>query len=213
MTSGDETSQRIAARHEEVLGQKPRVPPLDRECVADEVRAATDRLRGAVVANAEPLPLNAIPEIMFTMCRYPVLWQKILDLSVQVHGPDRLLPARDRELAMLRTGWLCQAPYEFGEHVKHAKHAGITSDEIERVVTGSTAAGWDAHERAILQAAEELHGTAMVSDKTWAQLSERYDDAQLVELLVLIGQFTATAYFQNAMRLRLEPGNQGLAAR
>lgn len=213
MSITDLTSKRIAARHDEILGQPPRVLPLDREAVADEVRATTDRLRGAVVANAAPLPLDAIPEIMFTMCRYPDLWQKIMDLSMQVHGPAAVLPVRDRKLALLRTGWLCQAPYEFGEHVKSGKRAGLTTDEVERIVIGSTAEGWDAHDRAILRATEELHGTTMISDETWAQLAERYDDAQLVELLVLIGQFTATAYFQNAMRMRLEPGNEGLAAR
>ena len=53
----------------------------------------------------------------------------------------------------------------------------------------------------------------MVSDETWAQLATRLDEHQLVELLVLVGQFVATAYFQNSLRLRLEPGNEGLALR
>lgn len=34
-----------------------------------------------------------------------------------------------------------------------------------------------------------------------------------LELLVLIGQFTNVAYFQNSLGLRLEPSNAGLAAR
>jgi len=60
---------------------------------------------------------------------------------------------------------------------------------------------------------EELHADTMVSDETWAQLSKRLDEHQLVELLILIGQFVATAYFQNSMRLRLEADNHGLAMR
>jgi len=43
-------------------------------------------------------------------------------------------------------------------------------------------------------------------------LAERLDEGQRVELLVLVGQFVATAYFQNSLRLRLDPGNPGLAA-
>jgi len=150
---------------------------------------------------------------MFTMCRYPALWHSMIDLTLQIQGSDALLPLRDRKLAILRTGWLCQAPYEFGEHVNQAKRAGVTSEEIERITVGSSAPEWDAHDRALLRAVDELHGEAMISDDTWAQLSQRLNDGQLVELTILIGQFVATAYFQNSLRLRLEEGNKGLAAR
>lgn len=203
----------IAARHDEVLGQPPRLPPLDRASVAEEVQAATDHLRGGAVPGRAPLPLDAIPEIMFTMCRFPDLWRRLMDLTIEIQGAAATLPLRDRKLAILRTGWLCQAPYEFGEHVNQAKRAGLKSEEIERVTVGSSAPEWDAHERAILRAAEELHAGAMVCDETWNQLAQRLDEQQLVELLIVVGQFTATAYFQNALRLRLETGNDGLTAR
>jgi alkylhydroperoxidase family enzyme len=204
---------RIEARHAEVLGQPPRIAPCDREAVADEVQATTQRLRGAVVGNPPPPPLDQIPEIMFTMCRYPDLWDRMIDLTLEIQGANATLDLRDRKLAILRTGWLCQAPYEFGEHVNQARRVGFTAEEIDRIIAGSAAPGWNEHERAILRAVEELHADAMVSDQTWAQLAKRLSEAQLVELLVLVGQFVATAYFQNAMRLRLEPGNRGLASR
>lgn len=213
MAIASETQKQIETRHEEVLGQPPRLLPLNRASVAEEVQATTRHLRGGVVGDSQPLPLDAIPEIMFTMCRFPDLWQKLMDLSIQIQGPESVLPVRDRKLAILRTGWLCQAPYEFGEHVNQAKRVGLTTEEIERIIVGSSAPEWDEHERAILRAAEELHEQAMVSDLTWEQLSTRLNEHQLVELLILIGQFVATAYFQNSLRLRLEPANKGLAAR
>jgi len=204
---------RIEARHREVLGRPPRIPPCERESVAEQVQATTQRLRGGVVADRPPMPLDAIPEIMFTMCRYPDLWHRMIDLTIEIQGANATLDLRDRKLAILRTGWLCQAPYEFGEHVNQARRAGFTAEEVERIIAGSLAPEWDEHERAVLRAAEELHADAMVSDETWEQLSKRLSEHQLVELLVLVGQFAATAYFQNSMRLRLEADNQGLAAR
>jgi alkylhydroperoxidase family enzyme len=206
--------KRIEARHEQILGQSPRIAPVDRETAREAVLAATQSLRGGVAGDGPPLPLETIPEIMFTMCRYPDLWQKLMDLTVQIQGAESVLSLRDRKLAILRTGWLCQAPYEFGEHVNQAKRAaGFTSDEIERIILGSQAPEWGEHERAILRAVEELHENQMVSDKVWATLAKRLSDHQLVELLILVGQFTATAYFQNSMRLRLEASNRGLAGR
>lgn len=210
MSTNAEITQMIARRHDEVLGQPPRVAPLDREAVAQEVQTATARLRGGVVGDPTSPPLDAIPEIMFTMQRYPKLWDRIIDLTLQIQGPEAVLPMRDRKLAILRTGWLAQAPYEFGEHVNQARRLGFTEEEIRRATIGSQAPGWSEHERAVLRAAEECVSGAMVSDETWATLAATLDDHQLVELLILIGQFFATAIFQNSLRLRLERNNPGL---
>jgi alkylhydroperoxidase family enzyme len=64
-----------------------------------------------------------------------------------------------------------------------------------------------------VRAAEELYDDAVVSDGTWATLAKRLDDRQLIELLVVIGQYQAVAYYQNSLRLRLHEGNPGLKAR
>lgn len=203
----------MQARQDEVLGDGPRLAAVDKAAAADSVRESAIRLMGATGRTAQAIPLEVLPEIMFVMCRVPGLWNALIDLTAELQGANSVLPPRDRKLAILRTGWLCQAPYEFGEHVKQAKRMGFASDEIERIIVGSTAPEWQPHERAILCAVEELHGNAMVSDETWRQLAEQLDEAQLIELIVLIGQFTATAYFQNSLRLALEKGNKGLLAR
>lgn len=213
MDKGSTIDSKSRQRHSEVLGHGPRVEPCDRQDVADLVKADTAHLLTGIGSTSRDIPLEMIPEIMFTMCRFPKLWRAVMDVTVPLQGPDANLPPRDRKLAILRTGWLCQAPYEFGEHVAQAHKMGFTEADIERVIEGSQADGWSEHERAILRAVEELRETAMVCDDTWEALAAAYDEAQMVELMVLIGQFTATAYFQNAMRLRLEKGNEGLLAR
>jgi len=207
------TPEAIAAREAEVLGAPPRIAPLDRESVADQIREQTSMLRGGIVGDTVDLPLDAIPEIMFTLCKHQDLWDRVMALSLQVQGSKGILPPRDRQFAILRTGWLLAAPYEWGEHVRQSKLIGITSAEIERVTQGSDAPGWTVRERAVLRAAEELRERAMIGDETWAVLAETYDERQLFELLALIGQFTNVAYIQNALRLRLEPSNIGLTAR
>lgn len=75
------------------------------------------------------------------MLRHPDLFARQVELGIQLLGKGALT-ARDRELAVLRIGWLCQAPYEWGEHVHIAKSTGITSEEIERITQGSAVAGW-----------------------------------------------------------------------
>lgn len=165
------------------------------------------------MALGDPAALLAVmPEILRVMLHHPRLFTSLTDVAIQLMGDGRLAP-RERELAILRIAWLCQAPYEWGEHVIIAKKAGITSEEIERITLGSQAGGWSEHEQAILHATEELHACAVISDETWEILSRRFDDRQLIELLVLIGQYQATAYYQNSLRVRLMQGNRGLEAR
>jgi len=161
----------------------------------------------------DPAPLLAVmPELLRTMLHHPRLFTSLTDIAIQLMGDGALSP-RERELAVLRIGWLCQAPYEWGEHVMVAKKAGITSEEIERITEGSQASGWSEHERAILRATEELHANATISDGTWEALSRRFNTRQLIELPVLVGQYQVTAYFQNSLRVRLLDGNEGLEAR
>jgi 4-carboxymuconolactone decarboxylase len=207
----ERASQTIQRREELVLGKPPRIGPLDVNEIADAAIENTKRIRQAA-GSPTPVSRDTIPELVATLLRHPDLYGRVADLSIQLQGSGVLAP-RDRQLAILRATWLLQGPYAWGEHVKHSKRIGFSSDEIERATHGSSAPGWDEHERAILRAVEELHEDAMISDPTWEILAKRLDEKQLFELPVLVGQFTTIAYFQNSLRLRLAPDNIGLRAR
>ena len=121
---------------------------------------------------------------------------------------------RERELAVLRVAWRCRAPYEWGQHVNVAKRYGITSEEIERLTRkGSSEPGWSEHEAAILRAVDELLTEQMIGDETWATLAATWNERQLIEFPSMVGQYVATAYSQNSLRLRLDPENPGLRHR
>lgn len=200
------------AREKLILGKPPRIAPQTSERAIKEAMDLTLRLRKAALPSAPAIPVAQMPEIMTTLTCHSALWERLAMVSVELLG-NGALDRRDTELAILRTSWLCQAPYEWGEHVEQGKKAGVTDKEIERLIVGSSAKGWSARERAMMCAVEELHDDAMVSEKTWRVLARHFDDKQLFELLVLVGQFTMVAYFQNSLRLRLYAGNVGLKAR
>lgn len=137
---------------------------------------------------------------------------RLADVSLQLLKEPKL-PVRDRQLVILRVGWLRQIPYIWGEHVTVSKKLGLSAEDIEQVIVGSTSPHWNQHERALLQATEELVDSAMISDAVWELLAQRYDHAQLFELPVLVGQFSTVGYFQNALRIPLNPANKGLHSR
>lgn len=197
-----------AKRQQEIVGQSPRIAPIASDQMGEEAKAIAARIRQAAGAPAT----GEVPEYVATFLKHPGLYEKHVALGTELLG-NPALAVRDRELAVLRTGWLLGAPYEWGEHVAIGKHAGLTDSDIEGIVQGSQAAGWTARDRAILRAAEELREGAMISDPTWTELAAFLDEKQLIELVYVIGNYTKVAYFQNALRLRLQKGNPGLPAR
>ena len=154
-----------------------------------------------------------LPEHYLIMLKTPELLKAYSAIGTYflVHGK---MAVRDRELMVLRVGWLTRAPYEWGEHVAIGKNrAGLTSEEIARVQTGSSEPGWSDHDRALLKAVEELFDDAMISDETWQTLAKTMSEEQLIELPILIGQYVGTAYVQNSWRIRLRQGNPGMTAK
>jgi alkylhydroperoxidase family enzyme len=207
-----EVSDERLRREELIVGRPPRIAPLDLNEIAAAALESISNIRRAT-GNSDPIVSSAdVPEVIRTLLRHPNLYQCVAAVSMQVIGSGTLTP-RDRELVVLRTAWLCQAPYAWGEHVRVGRRFGITSEDIEHVTRGSASSAWDEHERALLRATEELHADAMISDTTWETLSQKLDEKQLFELTVVVGQFTTVAYFQNSLRLRLAADNIGLRAR
>jgi len=198
----------IHARHAQITGKPPRVTPLLPEEISEEERAIIADVLAAV---SRPRP-EKVSSHTAIMLRHPMLYRCHVDLGLQLYRGA--LAPRHRELAILRLAWLCQAPFEWGEHVDVAKRvAGLMAEDVERVKQGAAASGWREDDRAILQAVEELFECAMICDETWSVLARHLDEKQLIELPILVGQYQGVAYLQNSLRFPLLPGNPGLAAR
>ena len=109
-----------------------------------------DELTPILGAGGQPL------NIFGTLAHHPKLMKRWLVFGNHVLAKSTL-PARDRELVILRSGWRCRAPYEWGQHIVIARTAGVTDDEITRVTEGPTATAWDPFDALLLRAVDELH--------------------------------------------------------
>jgi alkylhydroperoxidase family enzyme len=123
------------------------------------------------------------------------------------------LPPRDRELLILRIGWLCRAEYEFGQHVVIGRREGLSDEEIERVTRGPDAEGWDPFDATLLRAVDELHDDAFLSEATWNELVARYDTMQLMDVVFTVGQYNLVSMALNTLGVQLEEGTPGFPGR
>jgi len=214
MTDSQTADQLCAAgiqeREEYIRGRPPRLPALPPEERSERQQQLLDEISMVVVDGVrKPREDKAALEILI---RHAELYKAHVDVA-QKYLSDCEMDIRDRELAILRIAWLSRAPFEWGAHVKIARRNGVATEEIERVIAGSSAPGWSRQDRAIVRAMEELHCDSMITDDTWADLQEFYNDKKLIELVILAGQYKTVAYYQNSLRLPLPEGNMGLLAR
>ena len=177
---------------------KPRVPTIAPETLQGEPREILDR------STIGERTLN----IFATLIHHPKLMKRW-----QVFGSHVLnkstLPPRERELLILRIGWLCRCEYEFGQHVVIGKQVGLSDEEIERVTRGPDAEGWDSFDATLLRAADELHADAFVSDATWMELAQRYDTMQQIDVVFTVGQYNLVSMALNTLGVQLDEGFPG----
>jgi alkylhydroperoxidase family enzyme len=170
---------------------EPRVPPLADDQLDPELRV---RFGNGPILN-----------IFRTLANHPALAKRWLVFGNHILAKSTL-PAREREIAILRIGWLCRSGYEWGQHVVIAKASGLSDDEIARIAAGPEAPGWSADDRALLRAADELHADAFVGDATWAELAKRWSTQQLMDLVFTVGQYNLVSMALNSFGVQPEPG-------
>jgi alkylhydroperoxidase family enzyme len=147
--------------------------------------------------------------IIGTLARHPAASRAIGQVSNHVMGPGSTLTARERELLILRTAWLCQAEYEWAQHALLGAKAGLSAEDIARCKRGPAAAGWSGTEASLLRAADELHAVQCISDSTWAELAEHYEQRQLMDIVFAVGQYTLVAMALNSFATPLDAGLEG----
>jgi alkylhydroperoxidase family enzyme len=182
---------------------RPRIEPLDPASAPPEAREQLAKLASGDLAGGRVLNIFA------TLAHHPELMRRWLVFGNHVLGKSTL-PARERELAILRVGYLCKSEYEWGQHVLIARRCGISDDEIARITAGPHARGWSAADAAILRAADELHADQMISDATWNELGKKWSVQQLIDLVFAIGQYHLVAMALNTFGVQRDPGVPGL---
>jgi 4-carboxymuconolactone decarboxylase len=160
----------VAARQAHVVGDGPRIEPLPNAGIDQGIWDIVNTIRASAGAG----PAAVMPEYMRTMLKHREIFRCQMDLGNVLFNGE--IPAPERELAILRCGWLCRAPYEWGQHVAIAKRLKIDDETIARTTQGSSAPGWSEHEAAILRGVEELVADHALSDETWTTLARSWTE-------------------------------------
>jgi 4-carboxymuconolactone decarboxylase len=177
---------------------KPRIAPLNPEDIAGELGQKLASIRQR----------HPYYNIFGTIANNLSTAEKFLALATYVMS-ETTLPTRDREKLILRTAWLCQSEYEWGQHAIIGKSLGLTDEEIDRIKIGQDAPGWDKFDKTLISAGDELYSEQFICDETWAKLSRKYSKEQLIDLVFTVGQYTMVSMFLNSLGVQLGEGVNG----
>lgn len=175
---------------------KPRITPLqDSEFTPEQVeRLAGSRQKDGGVLN-----------IFRTMVRSPDAFRAFISWGSYILSKNSL-SARDREIAILRVGWLCKSGYEWTQHHRIGLRSDLNEAEIERIKAGAGAEGWNAQERALLAAVDDLNRDHFISNPSWAELAKHYSHQQCMDLVFTVGQYTQVSMILNSFGVQLDAG-------
>jgi alkylhydroperoxidase family enzyme len=166
-----------------------RIPPLP--------ESEWDSALAEIVASFGPL------NVVTTLGRYPQLCSACSSLGSMLLFSGTL-PARCRELAILRTAYRSGCAYEQEHHERLGAEIGLTRLEISALSADAAGQSWAALDHAVITAADELCDTSTLSDQTWEALSCQFQECQLIELIVVIGYYRMIAYVLNSLRTPIE---------
>jgi alkylhydroperoxidase family enzyme len=169
-----------------------RIAPLQPP-YAPEIQAQFD----AIMRGAPPLMLFRI------LAGHTRSWDKFHAGSLLDRGP---LSLREREIVVDRTCALTGCEYEWGVHVAiFADAANLTEEQVAATAKGeANAPCWSAAEQAMIAAVDALHDRATLSDDEFTALRANYNDAQVLEIILLCGFYRTVSYVANGLALPLE---------
>jgi alkylhydroperoxidase family enzyme len=172
---------------------KPRIAPLTDAEFTPEQKEILEPMGGRVL------------NIFRTLVREPKAFKAFLSWGNYVLSRRNALPEREREIVILRIGYLCKSGYEWTQHVAIGKRSGLNDDEIARLKKGADA-GWSAADAALIKAADELHNDQFVTDATWSALKSHFSEKQCMDVVFTAGQYTQVSMFLNTFGIQLDQG-------
>ena len=110
-----------------------------------------------------------------------------------------------RELAITRTGILCEAPYEVVAHKRIGKNVGVTNEQNAALEDWKSATCFNDVQRAALAFTDEIVTLRRPTDATFNAIASRLTPSALVELQLAVGFYIMTWKFLETFGIDMQP--------
>src|SRR5690242_11819731 len=152
----------------------------------------------------EILGKNRNANIFRMMAHSPSYFEQYCRLGGAIRRKGELDPIV-RELAITRTGILCEAPYEVVAHKRIGKNAGVTDEQNAALEHWESATCFNELQRAALAFTDEIVKLRRPSDATFDAIAAKLTPAALVELQLSVGFYIMTSKFLETFDIDMQP--------
>jgi alkylhydroperoxidase family enzyme len=159
---------------------------------------------GASDRTRELLGKNRNANIFRMMAHAPSYFEQYCRLGAAIRNKGELDPVL-RELAITRTGILCEAPYEVAAHKRIGRNVGVTDEQNAALENWQSATCFDEVQRATLAFADEIVKQHRPSDATFNAVAAKLTPRALVELQLCVGFYIMTSKFLETFGIDMQP--------
>jgi 4-carboxymuconolactone decarboxylase len=145
-----------------------------------------------------------MPVVLELFANHRALSEAWLPFTSMLAGPESVLEPAVRELAILRVAWRTRSGYEWSQHARMGRDAGLSDTQVAGAREELSVHPWSPRDLAVLAAADELVQRSRVEDATWHALGEHFAPDHLLELLFVIGGYLCLAGVLNSIGLQGE---------
>ena len=155
----------------------------------------------------ELLEKNRSANIFRMLAHSPDYFRQYCRLGAAIRNRGELDPVL-RELAITRTGILCEAPYEVVAHKRIGKGVGVTDEQNAALEDWKSASCFNDVQRAALAFADEIVTLCKPTDATFNAIAGKLTPGALIELQLSVGFYVMTSKFLETFGIDMQPVEQ-----
>jgi 4-carboxymuconolactone decarboxylase len=164
----------------------PRMPPLTPATATGEAREMFERWRNGPFKGSDQNP------VLCTFAHHPHLADLFSALNIHLLSTTSL-PLRERQIAIMRTAWICDARYMWSSHLRTSLRRGIEPELFRALQVGAADPYFTEFERVVIGATEDLVRDRLISDAHWQGLAAEWNNKQLLDFMFTVGTYVCIA--------------------
>lgn len=135
--------------------------------------------------------------VLLTFAHHPALANAFSPLNIHLLT-ENTLPVRQRQIAIMRTAWICNCTYMWSSHLRTTQRCGLSTELFEPIKHGAEDAYFTPFEAVIIRATDDLVNHRKISNSHWDLLSAEWSKQQMLDFMFTVGCYVMAAGVMNS---------------
>jgi 4-carboxymuconolactone decarboxylase len=184
----------------------PRMPPVRKDELTGDMHAFLEKWTGGIFRQADSNP------VLLTFAHHPKLADLFSQFNIHLLSTNTL-PVKQRQIAIMRTAWICKATYMWSSHLNTSIRCGLQPDMFQPIQVGADDSYFTEFERVVIRATEELVSDRKISNVSWRALMKEWNNQQMLDFLFTVGAYVTVAGVMRSTGVQRNPDLLELAAK